>query len=622
MTDPKGPLAGARQGSLYEQVRLARLWLPLTIVGVVLVHQLVILPLGTPAFQFWGQVLFYSILGPLATYLTLNWIADELMVKERQEAELASLYEELRASHELLASIHEVTTRFASAPDLETTVSAAAEGISKVTGARAVAVVVGPDELGVTHTVGGWPGLESDAMSRDRRARQMVESGTKTVVTDRAQDGSVVATAPLAWGGAPEGSVSAYFGTQPDARRLESFNILVAQFSAAAEATRLRTRDLLTLVEVDRSIRAEGNLDRLLLTVLRQMTARVGAAVGGVFLVDEENVLRLTSSVGIAREARGSYDNDGAHDGTVRSWRIGEGLIGEVAKAREARIVDNLDDLDDASLGPLLKGEGSAVALPLGADDRVLGVLVLAHPEQRHFDRAVIPFLGLAAGQVAVAVRNASAYMQSEELAIVEERSRIAREIHDGVAQMLAFSAIKLDLVSRLLEGEQPKARAELDLVKASVRESIKEIRRSIFALRPVDLERHGFVETVKRYVLDFGQQNDVKVTLEIDDLPKLSIKSEAVLFRIFQEAMHNVAKHSKARTVAVELGTDAVGMAFVRIADDGVGFEPDDVRDRVSSAGGLGLRQMRERVAARGGRLDIESSVGAGTKLFAAVPG
>ena len=154
------------------------------------------------------------------------------------------------------------------------------------------------------------------------------------------------------------------------------------------------------------------------------------------------------------------------------------------------------------------------------------------------------------------------------------------------------------------------------------MRESIKEIRRSIFALRPVDLERHGFVETVRRYAVDFGQQNGVKVTLRAGELLNLSIKSEAVLFRIFQEAMHNVAKHARARNVEVELGTDAGGMAFVRITDDGVGFEMGAVSDRVSSAGGLGLRQMRERVTARGGKLDIETTVGTGTRLFAAVPG
>ncbi|HET8985730.1 MAG TPA: hypothetical protein VFN03_08220, partial [Trueperaceae bacterium] len=228
----------ARHGTLYEQVRLARVWLPLTIVGVVLVHQLLILPLGSPTFQFWGQVLFYSILGPLATFLTLNWIADELLVKERQSAELASLYDELRASHELLGSIHEVTTRFAAAPDLESTVDAAAQGIARVTGATGVALVVGPGDLGVTHAIGLTPRQVNDVLIRDRLARHDVGLGASAgfpairedVGAPLPDDGSVV-TAPLVWGGTSEGSVTAYFGAQPDARRLESFNILVAQFS-------------------------------------------------------------------------------------------------------------------------------------------------------------------------------------------------------------------------------------------------------------------------------------------------------------------------------------------------------------------------------------------------------
>src|SRR5690606_40560513 len=136
-------------GGLYEQVRLARLWLPLSIVGVVLVHQLLIVPLLPPSGQFWAQLLFYSILGPLATYVTLNWIAGEAREKERAQLELAELYRELQASHELLASIQSVTERFAASPSLDETVRAAAEGIAGVTGAEAVAVVVGPEGLGV-----------------------------------------------------------------------------------------------------------------------------------------------------------------------------------------------------------------------------------------------------------------------------------------------------------------------------------------------------------------------------------------------------------------------------------------------------------------------------------------
>src|SRR5690606_40798577 len=101
-----------------------------------------------------------------------------------------------------------------------------------------------------------------------------------------------------------------------------------------------------------------------------------------------------------------------------------------------------------------------------------------------------------------------SAYLQSEELAISEERSRIAREIDGGVAQMLAFAALKLDLVQRLMTRDPAKPAAELEQAKETVRESIREVRRSIFALRPVDLERYGFAETVRRYALDFGQQD------------------------------------------------------------------------------------------------------------------
>lgn len=618
---PSGPPQAAPGGdganSLYRQVLFARLWLPLTIVGVVLIHQLLVVPLLPAPSQFWAQLLFYAILGPAATFVTLNWIADETRLKERAQEELGALYRELQESHELLGRIQDVTASFAASPDLETTLAAASDGLLSVTDADAVALIVGPRDLGVTRGVALDADLERDALERDLRARTGGGGQLEVQLAElRPAPGSPAGgpdyalTMPLLWGGKAEGSVSAYYRERPEERVVESFSIIGAQFSAAAEATRFRTRDLLTLVEVDRSIRAEGNLDHLLQTVLTQMLAFVSAPVGGMFLADDEGTLVLRVASGIA-----------AADVPV-TWRVGEGYIGQVAESREPRILTRLRSEPVAGVGPLLNGAGSAVAVPLLVEGGLLGVLVLAHPDEEHFDRSVLPFLGLAAGQVSLAVANASAYLQSEELAIAEERTRIAREIHDGVAQMLAFTALKLDLVGRLLERDREQAVAELAAAKDTVRESIKEIRRSIFALRPVDLERHGFSETVRRYVLDFGQQNDIRVAVEAGDLPTLSVKSEAVLFRIFQEAMHNVAKHAKAGSVTVSLGTAADGMAFVTVEDDGGGFELADVGDRVSSAGGLGLRQMRERVQARDGRLEISTSPGQGTKLYAAVPG
>ncbi len=594
------------RGSLYDQVRAARLWLPLTIVGVVLLHQLVVVPLGGERYQFWAQLLFYSILGPLATYATLNWIATEVRLREQAQDELAHLFEQLRDSHEMLTAIQKVTEQFAAASDLEAALAAASRGIREVTGAEAVAVLVGPGGFGVTSGVGLSPEQEADAIARDGALRSHQSRGERISFGDR--DGWVL-TSPLTWGGSLEGSLHAYYDHNPDGRQREAFSILASEFSAAAEASRSRTRDLMTLFDVDRSIRAEGNLERLLRTLLVQMMARVEARVGGVYLSDEGELLHLRSAEGLA-------------PGTASPpVRLGQGLIGRGVGSREARIVSRLSADDRREGAPLLDGAGSAVTLPLLADEGLLGVVVLTHPSPDHFDAANLPFLNLLASQVGLAVRNASAYLHSEELAIAEERARIAREIHDGVAQSLAFTALKLDLVTRLLERDGAKAMHELGRARETVRETIKEVRRSIFALRPVDLERYGFVETVRRYAVDFGQQNDVHVDLEVGALPELDLKSETVLFRIFQEAMNNVAKHSAARTVEIRVGSDDGRMAYVSVRDDGKGFDPVKVGDRVTSAGGLGLKQMRERVQARGGRFEVDSTPGGGTRVVAAVP-
>src|SRR5690554_4221521 len=111
--------ASRQQVSFYPQLRLARLWLPASIVGVVLVWQLVIVPLGDDNWRFWSTLLFYSILGPAVTYVVLDWIAREVRLREDAQARLSSLYAELRDSHELLSGIQRVTESFAAASDLE-----------------------------------------------------------------------------------------------------------------------------------------------------------------------------------------------------------------------------------------------------------------------------------------------------------------------------------------------------------------------------------------------------------------------------------------------------------------------------------------------------------------------
>jgi signal transduction histidine kinase len=603
----------ATRRSLYAQVRLARIWLPAAIVGVVLVHQLLIVPLGGDVWRFWSQLAFYSVLGPIATYVTLTWIATEVRSRERAQVELQRLYRELQDAHAVLGALQRVTERFASAPDLERAVEAASHGVREATGARLAAVVVGASVVSVHADDlddAGRAAVERAALERDAALQRDAASA----VTLTEPDGATTSLLALRRGGKHEGSMQATFDVVPDDKQRETLQILAADFAAAAEAVQGRTRDLLTLFEVDRSIRAEGNLARLLGTLVSRMAARVGAQRAGVYLSDDDGTLELRAAVRAA-------------DGTYETWRPppmpirrGEGLVGRAASGREPLILAAVARAERLGGGPLLEHAGSAVLLPLSTDERLLGVIVLAHDESGRGGDVSLPFLGLLAGQLSLAVGNANAYLQSEELAIVEERNRIAREIHDGVAQSLAFAGLKLDLVARLLRRDPRAAEAELHAARSTVREMIREIRRSIFALRPVDLERHGFVETLRRYALDFGQQNDIGVELHIPPLPELSLKSEAVLFRIFQESMNNVAKHAGARAVTITLGVGH-GMVTIEIRDDGRGFDPAEVGDRVTSAGGLGLRQMRERVEGRGGRLDVVSDPDDGTTIKASVP-
>jgi signal transduction histidine kinase len=591
-----------RSRSLYQQIKLARFWLPLAIIGVVLFHQLVIVPLGGERWQFWEELLFYSILGPVVTFLTLDWIASQVKRREEAQDEMQKLYLELQENVELLNAIQRVTEQFVTAGDLETALAAVSEGITKVTGAEGASVFFGQDVV-----VSQQYGLSKDLVENAVQRNQMMMNGgeLEEIISIKKQP-YWVRSMPLLLVGKLEGSIHAYYIKEPEQDQRESFNILASEFSAAAEATRSRTRDFLTLMNVDRSIRAEGNLERLLKTLLAQMMTRADASLGGVYLLDEAQMLRM-------RVAQGVQLNSAL-------IRIGEGLIGEVAASRKALVINHLE-LEQRKSISLLQQASSAMVLPLLSEQELLGVIVLAHEMPLHFEEKSLPFLNLVAGQVSLAVRNARAYLQSEELAIAEERARIAREIHDGVAQSLASSALKLDLVSRLIRTDLPKAELELKETKHKLREMIREVRRSIFALRPIDLERHGFIETIRRYCADYGQQNDVHVELDIQEMPQLTIMSEAVLFRIFQESMNNVAKHAGASRVKISLGTAPGGQGFVSVEDNGKGFDLSEVSDRVTSAGGLGLKQMKERLESRGGTFNIITSPNQGTKVFASVP-
>jgi PAS domain S-box-containing protein len=226
-------------------------------------------------------------------------------------------------------------------------------------------------------------------------------------------------------------------------------------------------------------------------------------------------------------------------------------------------------------------------------------------------------------GHMFIAVEDITAERQrcSEAEAIDAERLRIAHEIHDGVAQNLAGLRLKSALWSHLADQAPPTMRTALIELQTVLSSTIADIRRAIFALRPLDLETLGFLPALTQFVANFGDQNQLSARLDVCGHPSsLPVSYELPLFRIIQEGLNNVNRHARASSVLVHLEIDVTGSVVVSVRDNGRGFCPDLVGmpDRSRQ---FGLCQMRERIQGVGGSLDICSAIGQGTELYITLP-
>ncbi|MCA9979589.1 MAG: GAF domain-containing protein [Anaerolineales bacterium] len=218
---------------------------------------------------------------------------------------------------------------------------------------------------------------------------------------------------------------------------------------------------------------------------------------------------------------------------------------------------------------------------------------------------------------VAVEDITAEQKRRSELQAIEDERQRIAQEIHDGVAQDLAFLRLKFGLWRDWVESNPVQVQTELTQTQAVVDQTLEELRRAIYALRPLALESLGFLPALRRYIADFNNQQTVYVTLQVDVAPEqIPVDHELLLFRVVQEGLNNIAQHAQASLAWVVLGEAEGGGLVLTVRDNGRGFDAKTAE--MPHNGHLGLIQMRERVAQAGGLLNITSQVGQGTEIRA----
>ncbi|MGC9334039.1 MAG: response regulator, partial [Anaerolineae bacterium] len=218
----------------------------------------------------------------------------------------------------------------------------------------------------------------------------------------------------------------------------------------------------------------------------------------------------------------------------------------------------------------------------------------------------------LFADQAAVAIKNARLYRQVGQLAANEERQRLARELHDSVTHDLYSITLYAEAAARLLASGNTGAVAEqLREVRATGQEALREMRQLIFELRPPVLDKEGLVTALRARLDAVESRAGIQTELRVSGERRLPHALEKALYRVLQETLNNVVKHARAARVTLDLNfaDDAV---VLQVSDNGIGFDPAAAR----MGGCLGLEGMNERLRAMGGRLQVESAPGKGTKV------
>ena len=367
------------------------------------------------------------------------------------------------------------------------------------------------------------------------------------------------------------------------------------------------------LADIAASITVDQSMRTTLDTISRSVVGASRAVACAVFLMNTgEDRIEAAGGEGIPRPLLDAIEASIPASRAFAAETIGDdhSIFSPAARARMVA------DPAFASIAPMVENMNweSVLVLPIKYRGQPIGTINAAFPA------SVVPaaheeaILQAIANQAAIAVQNARLYGQAQELAAVEERQRLARELHDSISQALYGVALGARTARTLLDRDPVKAIEPVEYVLSLAEAGLAEMRALIFELRPESLAMEGIVAAIEKQVASTQARYGVQVEAHVCAEPDVAFAIKEAFYRVAQEALHNVVKHARATHATLALTFEA-GILRLDLEDDGQGFDSGG-----EFPGHLGLRSMRERITRVGGEFEVRSQPGTGARIRAVV--
>ncbi|HEX9016500.1 MAG TPA: GAF domain-containing sensor histidine kinase, partial [Chloroflexota bacterium] len=367
------------------------------------------------------------------------------------------------------------------------------------------------------------------------------------------------------------------------------------------------------LVSISRRIAELDDVDSILLYITENTRQLLDSEFSGLAIAD-----------GDSGQLRLKYCSSNAQSGIVDTDVVVENplILGALNSSTSYRSHDGEPPEMLAGTCPLVGSAVRAVAVvPLDLDNHSIGAFWIARSEARPYSETDLIWLECLADQVVIAIKHGLMTAQLQSLSITEERGRIAREMHDGLAQVLGYLNLQVQTLEAFLQQRRwDKLEAKLVQMREAVQVAHADVRENILSLRTTLANEKGVIPAIAEYLEEFAIQTklDAQFLNEVDEETRLSSLAEVQLVCILQEALTNVRKHSNAEHVTVRLvreGEDEEEHVALVVSDDGTGFASG------SSTRSFGLQTMRERAHSVGGELMVSSAPGKGTRVECRIP-